>query len=76
MKQAIDLDELDQPAVAELVEERVKVEFFCLPHAAARRPASAGLHRRLESSSLTLKGVPALGARLIHLEEPGHVAQR
>src|SRR5215470_18630705 len=61
MKHAVDLDELDQPALAELVEERVEVELPCLLRMAAGRPAGAGLHRGLESAPLTLEGVAASG---------------
>src|SRR5215469_12384611 len=76
MKHAVDLDELDQPALAELVEERVEVELRCLLRVAAWRPAGAGLHRGLESAALTLEDAAAGGGRLTRLEEPGHSAQR
>ena len=58
------VDELDQRVPAELVEELVQVELAFPGLVAARRPARAGLDRRLEPPPLALEGVPARGGHL------------
>jgi hypothetical protein len=76
MQHAVDLDELDQVAVAQLVEERVEVDGFCLLGMAGAGPAGARLHRGLEAALLPLERGPAGRGRVARVQEPGHVAER